>query len=419
MRRGNSEQTESLLVPLISSSDEECGRALNAAGGIRPMQPETFGAADEELTEMQALTSASSAKLHADPSLVDDVVSTVFDHLSEEATAERGRAARLGHQTSVAKWNRQETYLDKVKRLAWSGRARAFIERRGDVAAGISRSALYALTAMQHLQDLDAQDPELPQEQRCSEDSCVDGVNSQFMLDAARGYYVVDGEVFDFAEAAGEESEDDFIARLLERVRSSTPLPLLPRVTAALSQSGQAALERACFCRVVVAGGEQRVEYSHEVRTEVAGQPTVVVRLKSSRYGFAEYLLDGDDDAEPKPCDRKKSFVRKFAVIEFGSTGDVDVVEVSEKCELWSKDGRQRPDEGLFHPLPQRAPQSLDLASSLPLLGGSLGGCRARLAGALRLVAACLRGCGRRFCTRRLLDREARSWPGHGEGGIV
>lgn len=409
MRRGISEQSESLLVPLISGGG---GEALEL-GAEKPMRPETLGAADEELTEMQALTSSSSTRPRAEPALVRELLGTVFDRLADEATAERGRAARLGHQTSAAKWNRQETYLDKGKRLEWCGRVQTFIERRGDVTAGCSRSALYALAMMQHLQDLDAQDPELPHEQRCSEDGYVDGVNSQFMLDAARGHYVVDGEVFDFAEATGGETEEAFISRLLARVRLGTPPPLLPRVTAALSQSGQAALERACLCRVVVAGGEQRVEYTHAVRVDGGGPPVVVVKLRSSRLGFAEYLLDGDDDAEPFPCDRKRSFVRKSATVEFGSSGDVDVVEVEEQCELWSRDGRQLPGEGLFHAVPLPAPQARDLAASLPLLGAGLGGCRARLAASLRLIATCLQGCGRRFCTRRLWNREARTWSGH------
>lgn len=408
-------------MPLICSGhSEDQGLELDTACAEKlPMQPATLGAADEELTEMQALTCSSSAFPRADPCLVGEILNTVFDRLAEEASAERGRAVRLGHPTSAAKRNRQATYLDKATRHEWCDRARAFIERRGDVAAGRSRSSLYALATMQHLQDLDAQDPELPQSQRRSEDSYADGVNGQFMLDAARGHYVVDGEVFDFAEATGGETEEDFISRLLARVRSGTPAPLLPRVTAALSQSGQAALERACLCRVVVAGGEQRVEYTHEVRqADDASPPIVVVHLRSSRFGFAEYLLDGDDDAEPAPCDRKRSFVRKSATVEFGSTGDVDVVEVEERCELWSKEGRQLPAEGLFHAVPLPGPSNSNLAESMPLLGARLGGCRARVAAALRLLAACLQGCGRRFCTRRLWNREVRTWSGHGADAV-
>merc|ERR1740117_1638765 len=107
---------------------------------------------------------------------------------------------------------------------------------------------------MQHLLEIDSEDASLPEDTRRCEDTCVDGVNWQFLLDAARGHYDVSGVAFDYSEVSGGEPEQDFVDRLVGEVRRATSSGLLARVTSAMSQSGLAALERACLCKVVVSG---------------------------------------------------------------------------------------------------------------------------------------------------------------------
>ncbi|CAK0846706.1 unnamed protein product, partial [Prorocentrum cordatum] len=181
------------------------------------------------------------------------------------------------------------------------------------------------------------------------EDSFTDGVNSQFFLDASRGRFTVNGEVFCFQDAAGED-EASFVARLEAAVRAVAPAALLERVTTAMSQSGLAALEKASLCTVVVSGGSLSVHYA--LTADSAGDPgSAVVELGMQRRDFRAYFA-GSDDMEPLPSD-VGSTMWKAATVLFRPDGDVDVRELEDGVEI-RRAGRLLPAAALRAPIPAR-----------------------------------------------------------------
>mmetsp|Transcript_29498 Transcript_29498/g.81002 ORF Transcript_29498/g.81002 Transcript_29498/m.81002 type:complete len:392 (-) Transcript_29498:112-1287(-) len=321
------------------------------------MEPQVIGrATDVELEELEGLQNLATPELpwpHDRPSneLPDDLVQAVFDSLAAEAEAERRRVedlqARAGD--TPAKRNRRETYLGTAQRREWEGRARSFLERRSDVVRALSTEALYSAVMMQHLLDLDAADTGLPAAQRRSDDAYTGSVNGQFVLDAARGRYTVEGEVFHFAEAEGDEPEEAFVERVTEAVRRLALKQCgewqLERVTTAMSQSGVAALERSGLCRTAVSGGSLQVEY--RLDEDLERKEGLVVRLQTRRQGFREYLPggggEGVEDATPLPCDATSS-LQKTATVAYGPKGDVDVLDFCEDIDIRRNGERLEPE---------------------------------------------------------------------------
>mmetsp|Transcript_103026 Transcript_103026/g.322375 ORF Transcript_103026/g.322375 Transcript_103026/m.322375 type:complete len:389 (+) Transcript_103026:139-1305(+) len=309
------------------------------------MEPQVIGKADEELEELRNLATPELPWPHELPAaeLPGALVRAVFGSLAAEAEAELQRVSKLPPQAlasdTVAKQNRREAYLNPQRRRHWESRARLFLERRPDVVRALSTEALYSALMMQHLLELDAADPDLPAAERCSEDAFEDGINSQFLLDATRGRFVVEGEVFHFAEAEADESEEALLERTVGAVRQVVlqhgGSRLLEWVTTAMSQSGIAAVERAGLCRAAVSGGCAQVDYRLDEDPE--RKDGLLVRLQTRRQGFREYLLDApgasEEDAAPLSC-ASSSSLQKTATVSYGPGGEVDVLDFREDVHI-------------------------------------------------------------------------------------
>jgi hypothetical protein len=233
-----------------------------------------------------------------------------------------------------------------------------FFKRREDLLRSMTKLTLYSVLLMQHLLDLDVANVRLPLQQRCSEDTYDDdGVNQQFLLDAARSRYVVAGEVFDFAKACALEPQRVFTNRLVAAVLQTVPGCLVSLVTTAMSQSGCAALERASLHECVVAGGKHEVEY-----TLVSDGYGATVTLQVSKHGFREFFTCSSGD-DPCTCDPGSSSVKK-ATIFFSSADSVDVLDFSEELRI-VQDGELLPTEFFLQlpaPLSGSAPNTFQRA---------------------------------------------------------
>lgn len=302
-------------------------------------EPTVIGASDADCGELQSLTALPEAWSH--PCSVDELIKAVFDHFTNLAALEEQNACARQSDT-IVKQNRRNTYLDIKKRRLWEAQSQKFLKRRADVAKALSVNALYSVVAMQHLLALDAKDICVGVEQRCFDDRCTKGVNDQFLLDASRGRYCVDGSVFHYAESHEEETEEAFVQRLVDAVRTLVPPELLTSVTSVMSQSGLAALERAGLCSVAVSGGKQDVDYMLAPNSD--GLEGVIVKLQVSRKGFKAYMRD-EDSEEPSSCDSTSS-IRKAATLTFGVDGVVDVVDLVEEIKVL-RDGELLPSESL------------------------------------------------------------------------
>lgn len=358
------------------------------------MQPSIIGAQEAELPELEALAhDASGTPLQR----AEGLVLALFARLAEEAEEERWQVEQQRLPDTVAKRNRRETYLDPRLRQEWQDRSRRFLGRLA-AAGGAERvplgeEALYSTLAMQHFLSLDVEDLHLAPAQQRSEDSFTDGVNAQFFLDASRGRFTVNGEVFCFRDATSEE-EDSFVARLEAAVRAAAPPALLERVTTAMSQSGLAALEKASLCTVAVSGGSLSVHYA--LTADPAGDPgSAVVELGMQRRDFREYFA-GCDDLEPLPSDAG-STIWKAATVLFRPDGDVDVRELDEGVEI-RRAGRLLPTAPLRAPVPAVRPCAEARAAPGAAPCWSAPRC---LCWALRWPLC---------CCRWLLRRDAREW---------
>ncbi|CAK0902267.1 unnamed protein product, partial [Prorocentrum cordatum] len=132
--------------------------------------------------------------------------------------------------------------------------------------------------------------------------------------------------------------------------RHGEPPPLLVRaVTSAMSQSGLASVERACFSsQVVVSGGAQRVTYALQAREDGAWDVTLSVR----KHGFDQCIIWSEmsdlglDDASQGsplivPC-TESSFVEKECGVRYHCEGEhvqVDVYKLQKEMSLADPSG--------------------------------------------------------------------------------
>jgi len=310
------------------------------------IQPSVVGAQDAELEHLtrgqDTVTTLVQLPVAAERSVLsaDAVLEALYWSFLSSAEREKLQSQRLKINETAAKQQRREIYLNARRQRTWRKRSKAFLARHPSLPQQVSSRVLYSILAMQHLLERDIVDLSLPAEQRCSEDTYTDdGVNDQFLMDAARGRFVVEKEVFNFAEAseATAEAEDDFVARLVVAVRACCPEPLLPAVTTVMCQSGLAALEKASLCSTAVSGGVQEVDY--ELWTEEASDQrdsqVLKLQLQVRRSGFREYLHETADDLEPMPCDRG-SYINKSATVVFHpeSIERIDVVAFAEEIDI-------------------------------------------------------------------------------------
>lgn len=358
-----------------------------------------IGAADEELAQLVRSGDVARRQRGGDVS-EEALLEAAFKRLAAEAEEQQEAVARGRIRDTSEKRNRRDTYLNPAMRRKWVGRTKEFLERRHAALQELPLSTLYSTLVLQHLLELDIADQSLPATERRFEDSCTDGISDQFLLDAPRGRYTVDGEVFHYAETEGE-AQKDFVARFVAALRRTTPPELTPLASGLMCQSALAALERATLCAAAVCGGTQDVDYSL-LRDPARPEERVLVRMQVHRHGFREYLtgMDADLDEGPRSSDKGSSLL-KSATVALGVGGLLDVVELIEQVNILEK-GEPVPLDVLCLPLP-------DFKAKESCQGGSGEAPRARRG--LRRALACLEGCIQRCqrCRRQARQPEVRA----------
>mmetsp|Transcript_93189 Transcript_93189/g.259581 ORF Transcript_93189/g.259581 Transcript_93189/m.259581 type:complete len:412 (+) Transcript_93189:59-1294(+) len=292
------------------------------------------------------------------------------------------------------KWNQQEVYLDLEKRTCARAASRQYLERHRDWLSGprkVGDVALQDLVAVQHYVDLDVEDLSLPEAERRNGDVFLgpDGnICEPFLQDATRCSITVDGRKFSFqsrcerrgAAIAEDPAEvqrlreafiDDLVAAVLRSLgpREKAPTRLVRAVTSAMSQSGLASVERACYSsQVVVSGGDQTVRYKLQSREDDSWD----VMLSVQKVRFEECIICSQFFEDPVivACS-PKSFVSKACTIRFYAprgSSDVraDVIKLrKEMClvNLYGSlvtghalDGRPHPWENWRPPRGEQAP---------------------------------------------------------------
>eukprot|EP00929_Paragymnodinium_shiwhaense_P097589 TRINITY_DN59224_c0_g1_i1.p1 TRINITY_DN59224_c0_g1~~TRINITY_DN59224_c0_g1_i1.p1 ORF type:complete len:337 (-),score=76.26 TRINITY_DN59224_c0_g1_i1:112-1122(-) len=261
---------------------------------------------------------------------LDGIVEAVFQRLYRSA-AEEERKAPL-HEPAFKRLRRQQ-YLDAKRLPTWKARSRAFLARAGGAALSsrrLSEEALQSAVMMQHLLEVEATCLEQGDGLQNPEESYTDGLNDQFLLDAPRSRFELNGEVLHWA-LSRDESREVFVKRLTARLRALAPASLLQLVSTVMSQSGMALLLRSCHYNVAVVGGKHDAAYSLQEPPDK--QEGVTVKLVSKKKGFREYLRAGQHDFEPSECDGG-SHILHTATIVFLPNGEIDVTDLQEQIEV-------------------------------------------------------------------------------------
>ncbi|CAE7644990.1 nipblb [Symbiodinium pilosum] len=222
------------------------------------------------------------------------------------------------------------------------------------VLVGLCTSACFVLR-------VDIADLYLPPHKRCSEDSYLQDplkdVCMQFMMDVTRGIYVVKGVRYDFEETLARSGLDvetqsleveslkevfasnvaaDVQRQLVEsdagQMAQQGANQLVQAVTALMSQSGLANIERACGEHVIVSGGDQ--ELTFELKP---GPPRCWdLILSCKKFNFASFMLSSrssrSDEAEVLACSRSSQILR-FALVRFAATNHLQPLSV--EVLLW------------------------------------------------------------------------------------
>ncbi|CAE7449621.1 nipblb [Symbiodinium microadriaticum] len=302
--------------------------------------------------------------------LLDRAVQQLFQGLVREASEKQRQRAALGIQATGAKANREALYLDPTHRDRWEKLSRSFLERalermQADEAPDVCE--LRRLAALQHFLEVDIADLYLPAHQRCSEDSYLPeplcDVCVQLLMDVTRGVYVVQGTRYDFEVALAESGLDvekqSLEVETLKEVFSSKVAAdvrrhltesdaghmarrganqLVQAVTALLTQSGLANIERACGEQVIVSGGDQELYFELK-----QGPPRCWdLVLSCKKTNFTSFMLNSRSDAMEVLACSPSSRIERFAVIRLMAqlqSLSVEVLEFRSEVELQNELG--------------------------------------------------------------------------------
>lgn len=344
-------------IDKVHNTISETGSLMRVYPFVMGPRPQVIGNARSEVSEVE-LEHLTNASRWLHPLTPEELIDALFCELERAAVTEEETRVSLDLRDTQGKLNRRQIYMDSQKCATWKDRSSNFLERCDEIVS-LSTDKLYSAIAMQHFLDVDRADATSSAEHRCSEDTFSHGINDQFLVDATRGRYTVDGEVFHYEQVNTSEAEEAFVSRLTEAVRAATTPQLLGHVTSTISQSGLAALERASLCNIAVSGGVQDIDYT--LAADPVHPDGVIVTLRVYRHGFTEYLLDGSgDNFEPQPSD-KTSSIMKFAVVSFSADGSVDVLNLEELVDIRFA-GKHLPTESFYRSLPAvpRGPTALD-----------------------------------------------------------
>jgi len=347
-------------------------------------------------------------------------------HLRERERLERSGA--IGLRGGTAKWNRQELYINRLRmEQAQAASRRHLVARHASWLEGAQRGkggpsfeALSDIVAMQHFIDVDVEDLSLPEPSRRSEDTFRGDVCDQFLLDAPRSKYYIEGVEMDLSEESRRHSlpQAEFCDRLVDAVQSclgvGAPPKLLRAVSSSMSQSGVASMERATSSRgepqVAVSGGDQHTWYSLRAVDEPEGRAWDL-EMMVRKTGFEQCIIypspleqpHSSEDPIPSACS-SSSAISKSCRIRYrarGADGEVeaDVQELTSEIRLLDDRGRPLPVlAGLVSPSADRlrdgprSPPAAAAALAVYACGLCVGGCGLACRGAVRLVG---KACGR------------------------
>eukprot|EP00439_Symbiodinium_sp_Y106_P030263 s5677_g3.t1 len=290
--------------------------------------------------------------------------------LVREASEKQRQRAALGIQATGAKANREALYLDRTHLDRWEKLSRSFLERaleRMQAGEALDVCELRRLAALQHFLEVDVVDLYLPAHQRCSEDTYLPeplcDVCVQFLMDVTRGVYVVQGTRYDFevtlAESGLDIEKQSLEVENLKEVFSSSVAAdvrrhliesdaghmarrgenqLVQAVTALLTQSGLANIERACGDHVIVSGGDQELYFELK-----QGPPRCWdLVLSCKKTNFSSFMLNSRSDAMEVLACSPSSRIQRFAVIRLMAqlqSLSVEVLEFRSEVELQNELG--------------------------------------------------------------------------------
>lgn len=271
------------------------------------------------------------------------ILDSFYSDLHKRHARERECLERKGGTVQTKKWNQQEVYLDIEKHAQAREASRRYLDRHPEWLEGpdkVGDVALHDLVAVQHYIDLDIEDLSLPANEKRNSDAFAgpDGnICEPFLQDAARcSSIAVDGRKFSFhsrcsrhgitAQKNPEEVRklrqafmDDLanaVVKSLSKKGQANPL-LVRAVTSAMSQSGLASVERACYSsQVIVSGGEQNVRYKLVAREDDCWDVTLSVK----KVSFDQCIICSQffEDPATVPCNPKSS-VSKACTIRFSA----------------------------------------------------------------------------------------------------
>jgi len=274
-------------------------------------------------------------------------------HLRERERLER--SGGVGLRGGTAKWNRQELYINRLhmeqaqaaSRRHLAARHPSWLEEAQRRKDGLGFEALSDVVAMQHFIQVDVEDLSLPEPSRRSEDTFRGpggNVCDQFLLDAPRSKYYIEGVEMDLSEesrgrglaqAESENMQAEFCDRLVAVVQrclgADAPPNLMRAVSSSMSQSGVASMERATSSRgepqVAVSGGDQKTWYSLRAVEEAEGRAWDL-EMMVRKTGFdqciiypspLEQLSSSAEDPIPSACSSSSSISKSCSPNRFSS----------------------------------------------------------------------------------------------------
>mmetsp|Transcript_47351 Transcript_47351/g.107497 ORF Transcript_47351/g.107497 Transcript_47351/m.107497 type:complete len:545 (-) Transcript_47351:42-1676(-) len=258
----------------------------------------------------------------------------------------------------------------------WTAKARSLrhLDRHPEWLHGSQRfsdAELHQIMAVQHFVDQEirkqsAEQAATPSEAPLYGIACH--ISRQFVLDAPRSTFVIDGRTFSLKtlrteRPCGEKMEEELLRKLFSRglveaveqslARGGEPTPTFVRaVTTIMSQAGMANVDLACddALHVVVSGGEQCVGYELHARADGSWDVSLSVR----RTGFDRFVIcrrEGPQELlqsdKPRSCS-PTSVVSTACSIRLsvpicGSDSDIEADVLSLRRENLLFDGWGRP----------------------------------------------------------------------------
>lgn len=271
----------------------------------------------------------------------------------------------MGYSATAFKRNQQRLYMDEDQCAAAAAASQLHLCTHENWISGdsaLSAEELRERIALQHFFAIDIEDLSLPRQDCRSDDTFNDeGICHQFILDAGRSDFIIDGERLSFTSeltTSGITLEEDplevesrlsafsdrLVVALIRCLGNRSRRKLLQAISRTMSQSGWANVERACGgSQVVVSGGEQILQYELlAVENDVWE-----VRMSLRKDQFEECVLvdETSSDASGKVsvlhCS-PTSMISRSCSLRFDVVGEnprVDLVDFAHELQLLDDNG--------------------------------------------------------------------------------